>query len=228
MKKENILIVVAHTDDETIGCGGTIVKLVKQGYNVFAMSFTDGVSSREKNLTKKIKERMVSAKKASKILGFKWIKNLNYPDNEMDSVSLLNVTNEIEKIKNQIKPSIVITHNFSDLNIDHRKVAEATLTAFRPQPNEKLKKFLTFETPSSTDYRYMKNLKNFVPNYFINIKYSFKKKILALKAYKKEIKKKPHSRSIDGIKNLAKLRGNQVGLEFVEAFDLIRFIDNEK
>ena len=224
MKSKNILIVVAHSDDETIGCGGTICKHVEDGHKVFAMSFTDGVSSRPVKSKNIKKDRHLSAKKASNFLGFKWIKNLNLPDNQLDRVPLLKIIKEIEKIKNKIKPSIVYTHNFSDLNIDHKIIAEATLTAFRPTPDSKLLELRTFEVPSATDYSQLKNRKNFIPNLFVDVSKFWKKKMNALKIYKSEIKKKPHSRSYDGITNLAKIRGNQSGLKFAEGFEIIRKI----
>jgi len=224
MKSKNILIIVAHTDDETIGCGGTICKHIEDGDKVFAMSFTDGISSRSVKSKKLKKARYLSAKQASKFMGFKWIKNLNFPDNQLDKVPILKIIKEIEKIKDKLKPLIVYTHNFSDLNIDHKLIAEATLTAFRPTPNSKLSELRTFEVPSATDYSQIKNRKNFVPNLFIDISKYWKKKNNTLKIYKSEIKKKTHSRSFEGIKNLAKLRGNQSGLKIAEAFEIIRKI----
>ena len=127
-------------------------------------------------------------------------------------------------IKEKINPHIVLTHNFTDLNVDHRLIAEATLTAFRPEPNQKLEEFITFEVPSATDFRLLKNQKNFLPNYFVNIKDELKFKINAIKAYKNEVKVAPHSRSLDGVKNLSKVRGNQSGLKNAEAFEIIRKI----
>lgn len=224
MNSKIILIIVAHTDDEIIGCGGTICKHIEDGHKVFAMSFTDGISSRSIKSKKLKKARYLSAKKASRFLGFKWIKNLNFPDNQLDKVPILKIIKQIEKIKDKLKPSIVYTHNFSDLNIDHKLIAEATLTAFRPTPDSKLLEFRTFEVPSSTDYSQIKHRKNFVPNLFVDISKFWKKKNNALKIYKSEIKKKPHSRSFEGIKNLAKLRGNQSGLKIAEAFEIIRKI----
>ena len=224
MKNKNILITVAHTDDETLGCGGTICKHVEEGYKVFVISFTDGISSRSLKNNKKIKERHEAAKKVSKYLGFKWIKNLHYPDNQLDKVPLLKIIKEIEKVKNKINPSIVYTHNFNDLNIDHRIIADATLTSFRPLPNSQTTELRTFEVPSATDFGQIKGRKNFLPNLFIDIKKYWNKKSKALEMYKSEIKKKPHSRSLDGIKNLAKIRGNQSGINMAESFEIIRKI----
>ena len=114
-------------------------------------------------------EKLLSIK-ASKILGFKWLAQYNFPDNELDKISLLEIIKKIESHKRKINPHIVLTHNFTDLNVDHRLIAEATLTAFRPEPNQKLEEFITFEVPSATDFRLLKNQKNFLSNYFVNIK----------------------------------------------------------
>lgn len=222
---KKILIIVAHTDDESFGCGGLIKKLSLNKNKVSAISFTNGVGSRSNNKDREIKKRKISSIKASKILGFSWLAQYNYPDNQLDSISLLEIIQVIEKHKKQFKPHVVITHNFSDLNIDHRKVAEATLTAFRPEPNEKLEQLLTFEVPSATDFRILKNKKNFIPNYFVNIDKYFKAKINAIKSYKDEIKPYPHSRSINGVRNLSKIRGNQSGLNCAEAFEIVRKIE---
>ncbi len=224
LTNKRVLIIVAHSDDESFGCGGFIKKLSLNN-NIKAISFTNGVSSRSNQKIREIKEREKSSIDASKILGFTWMEQYNFEDNRLDKASLLEIIKLIEKNKKKFKPHIVLTHNFSDLNIDHRKIAEATLTAFRPEPKEKLEQFLTFEVPSSTDYRVLRNKKNFIPNYFVNIEKFIKTKIKAIKCYKKEIKPYPHSRSINGVINLSKIRGNQSGLKYAEAFEIIRKIE---
>jgi LmbE family N-acetylglucosaminyl deacetylase len=221
---KRVLVIVAHTDDESFGCGGFIKKLSSNN-NVKAISFTNGVGARANKKINALKFRKKASYEASKILGFDWMQQYNYPDNELDKVSLLEIIRVIEIYKKKFKPHIILTHNFSDLNIDHRKIAEAALTAFRPEPKETLELFLTFEVPSATDYRVLRNKKNFMPNYFVNIEKFIDKKIKAIKCYKNEIKKYPHSRSILGIKNLNKLRGNQSGLKYSEAFEIIRKIE---
>ena len=221
---KRVLVVVAHSDDESFGCGGFIKKLSLNN-NIKAISFTNGVGSRPNQKIREIKKREKSSIDASKILGFAWMEQYNFDDNRLDKVSLLEIIKLIEKNKKKFKPHIVLTHNFSDLNIDHRKVAEATLTAFRPEPKEKLEQFLTFEVPSATDYRVLRNKKNFIPNYFVNIEKFIKQKIKAIRCYKKEIKPYPHSRSINGVINLSKIRGNQSGLNYAEAFEIIRKIE---
>lgn len=222
MSSKKILICVAHPDDETIGCGGSIAKHVKNGDKVFCISMTDGVSSRDNFKKSDVKKREISKKKSESILGFKWVKNKMFPDNQLDTVNFLEIVKTIEKAKTKIKPTIIYTHYPDDLNIDHRIVAEATLTAFRPTKNN-FERILAFEIPSSTDYRYYKK-KNFNPNYFNDISKFWIKKKKALLAYKQELKKTPNSRSLKGIETLAKFRGFQNGLKCAEAFMILKQI----
>jgi LmbE family N-acetylglucosaminyl deacetylase len=227
MKNKKILVIAAHPDDETIGCGGAIACHVKNKDKVYCIYMTDGVSARnDKNKGSSIYQRKKNSFFASKILGFQWLLDCcgNFPDNGMDKVKLLDVIKIIEKAKKKINPHIIYTHNPHDLNVDHRIVAEATLTAFRPQARELWEKILAFEIPSSTDYAYFRNKKNFQPNYFLDIKKYWNKKKKALFAYKHEIKKFPNSRSLKGIEILSKFRGIQNGLEQAEGFQILKEI----
>ena len=118
--KKRVLIIVAHTDDETFGCGGLIKKLSLNKNKISAISFTNGVGSRLKSNKEEILKRKKSSLKAANILGFKWLAQYDFPDNQLDKVGLLEIIKKIEKHKKEIQPHIVLTHNFSDLNIDHR------------------------------------------------------------------------------------------------------------
>ena len=227
MKKKNksILVVVAHRDDEILGCGGIMAKLVSENYKVFAISMTNGVSARDKVSKKEILDRHNNSLKASKIIGFNWLDKLsgNFADNAMDDEPLIDIVRLIEKAKKTVNPEIVITHFPDDLNIDHQVVSNATLTAFRPKINQTCKKIIAFEVPSSTDFAIYKK-KIFNPNYFVNIQEFWNKKKLALESYKGEMLKYPNSRSIKGLKILAHYRGNQVGINMAEAFQILRVI----
>ena len=104
-------------------------------------------------------------------------------------------------------------------------MAHAVLTAFRPQPMENCREIRLFEVASSTDFGSPSITKQFSPNLFVDIAEEWEKKVDALNAYKIEMRQYPHSRSIRAIENLARLRGNQVGLEFAESFEIIRQIE---
>lgn len=218
---DKILIVVAHPDDETLSMGGTIRKHVEKGDEVFAISMTDGVGARGK-LATEIRLRRSAAIEASEVLGFKWYKSFCFKDNEMDSYPLLRIIKEIEAVKEQIGPNIIYTHSASDLNVDHQIVSRAVLTAVRPQPKERCKEIRLFEVPSASDYGHYSITGGFFPNLFINIMDTWDSKEKALACYHKEMRSYPHSRSMGGVENLAKIRGNQVGFNYAEAFEVIR------
>tara|TARA_B100001989_G_scaffold223163_1_gene176942 strand:+ start:2962 stop:3642 length:681 start_codon:yes stop_codon:yes gene_type:complete len=225
MNNDVVLVVVAHSDDETIGMGGTIRRHSEKGDEVLIMSMTNGVGSRNFSNQYEIDKRLKASFKASEILGFKWIERYDYPDNEMDTCSTLEIIKHIEKVKNKHKPSLVYFHSESDLNVDHRILSSAVLTAFRPQPGEFCRELRVFEVPSATDYGHESITGRFLPNLFIDISETWGHKLSALKAYSNEIRDYPHSRSLEAIKNLAKIRGNQNGLVMAEAFQIIRKIE---
>ena len=223
---EIVLVVVAHSDDESISMAGTITRHVSRGDTVFVVSMTDGVGARDDADPREINERKNASDTASKILGFKWGDCYDFSDNAMDSYSLLEVIKAVEKAKNKYKPTLVYTHSGADLNLDHRVVANAVLTAFRPQPNEICKELRLFEVASATDYGNSAITGSFSPNLFIDISSVWPTKVLSLNAYIAEMREYPHSRSIQGIKNLANFRGNQVGYDFAEAFEVIRKLED--
>ena len=222
---KSVLVVVAHPDDETFGAGGALAKFYNQGYSVYAISFTNGVGARGSNGNDSITKRVRAAESAANELGFNWVFRGEFPDNALDTVSLLEIVKIIEETKYDVKPSIVITHSPSDLNVDHRIVATAVLTAFRPVPNEIFIEILAMEIPSATDFGHSAFFGNFNPNYFINIESTWEKKLKALEKYQDEVPESPHSRSESGIHALAILRGHQVGIELAEAFQLIRKVE---
>jgi LmbE family N-acetylglucosaminyl deacetylase len=126
----------------------------------------------------------------------------------------------IESFIEKIKPNIIYTHYKDDLNIDHRKTFEAVITATRPIENYSVRKILSFEVLSSTEWAF--NFKKFAPNIYVNIEDTINKKIEALRRYKSEIREYLHPRSVDGIKILAKKRGLEVGMRYAEGFILVR------
>ena len=101
MKK--ILVISAHPDDESLGLGGTLASHAKRGDEVFVLIFTDGESSRNKKQNK-ITERETQSKKACKILGVKKVKFLRYLDQELESISLVELTNKIEDVVKNWSP----------------------------------------------------------------------------------------------------------------------------
>lgn len=218
--KKNILAVVAHADDEAIGCGGTLVKHQQQGDSITIIYMTDGVSSRG-NSSEDIENRRMMTKRAGKYLNAK-LHQFNFPDNEMDQTSLLKIIQSIESVITGTSPDIVYTHHSSDLNVDHRMVHQAVMTAFRPMPNKKTPAIYSFEVNSSTEWNTPNSSNSFTPNFFVDISSQIESKVELLNYYQAEIPDFPHTRSIGSITALATVRGCSVGVSHAEAFMLMR------
>jgi len=221
---DKILFVVAHPDDETIGAGGTIARFAKLGKSIFAISLTNGIGARGWGKNEALRRKEDSLQAAS-LLGFTWVYQGDFPDNSLDTVPFLDIVKIIESIKVEINPEMVFTHSSADLNIDHRIVAAAVLTAFRPTPDSKVSQILSMEIPSATDFGQGGFFGAFDPNYLIEITNTWQDKVGALLCYKHEIYPSPHARSLSGIEALSTLRGHQVGVDRAEAFNIVRKIE---
>ena len=220
---KSVLIIAAHTDDEALGCGGTIARHVAEGDDVYALFTADGVSSRPGAKDADLINRNSAAEKARRILGIRENIYLGLPDNRLDSVPLIEIVQHLETFITKVKPNIIYTHHNGDLNVDHRITHQAVLTACRPTPNSSVESIYAFEVMSSTDWSTSKS-EPFLPNYFIEISDYIEKKNKALSAYQLEMRQKPHSRNIDHINLLALHRGYSVGCGETEAFILVRAI----
>lgn len=223
-KTEKVLVIVAHADDEAIGCGGTLLKHSDNGDEVRIIYMTDGVGARASDPVASI-DRLSAQKQACHQLDVSTFYNHAFPDNGMDQIPLIEVAQVIEPVIKEYKPTIIYTHHGGDLNIDHRIVHQAVLTACRPQPNTSVKKILSFEVNSSTEWASISMSAPFLPNYFVDISRYNKEKQLLLEKYQNEMKPYPHTRSIEAIDYLNKVRGSSIGVESAEAFMLIRLIN---
>jgi len=222
-----ILIIAAHPDDEVLGCGGTIAKHLQNGDEVHVLILAEGVTSRDEvrereSRAGELSQLAQAAQEAGRILGVKSVELYDFPDNRMDSVDLLDVVKVVERAIDKYKPDMVYTHHAGDVNIDHRIVHQAVVTACRPLPGQCVKTLLFFEVPSSTEWQIPGSAPAFLPNYFVDISDCLDKKFQALKAYESEIRSWPHPRSLTAVEHLARWRGSMVGVEAAEGFVLGR------
>lgn len=217
-----VLVVAAHADDETLGCGGTIARHIAEGDLVKVLFMTNGVSSRGSSKLEE-DERSNAAYEAMKSLGVLDYQQFDFPDNKMDSLPLLDIVLPIETVVCSFQPNIVYTHFAEDLNIDHRIVNQAVMTACRPQKGSSVRKILTFEVLSSTEWNSTQKIA-FRPQYIVDVSDYWKKKLDALKAYQNEMREFPHSRSLECIEALAILRGATHGMTKAEGFVVERIL----
>jgi len=223
-----ILVAAAHPDDEILGVGGTLKKHIQNGDEVYCIILGEGVTSRSANREgadlDKLNKLHQDSMKVSKIMGFKEIKFLNLPDNRFDSVDLLDIVKKIEECVEIIKPEIVYTHHYGDLNIDHRKTFEAVMTAARPIGEYSIKEIYTFETLSSTEWNYQNSQNAFKPTVFIEINETLTCKLEAMSCYETELRDYPHPRSLKSIEIAALKWGTVINEKYCEAFELVRKI----
>lgn len=230
-RNKRILVVVAHPDDELLGLGASMNRLITEA-DVYTrvVILGEGVTSRDserdiKARKKELSNHKLNASMAVKVIGYHELKLYDFPDNRFDSVQLLDIIKVIENEKNLFKPDVIFTHHGGDLNIDHQRTFEAVITATRPLQNEVVESIFTFETPSGTEWRSITDPRHFLPNFFISFsEYNLKSKTDAMNCYDYEKRIYPHPRSIESLKIQAKRWGVSIGCPLAEAFCLVRSI----
>lgn len=222
----SVLIVAAHADDEALGCGGSIAALTASGVTVHVAFMTDGVGARRDGTADAAASgaRQAAARRANALLGSQIVHQGDLPDNQLDTVPLLQVVKSVETLLAQFKPDAVLTHHAGDLNVDHRCVHRAVVTACRPQPGSCVRALAFFEVPSSTEWQPPGSAPAFSPNWFCDISGTLARKMAALEAYGLEMRSWPHARSPQAVEHLARWRGASVGLPAAEAYMLGRWI----
>jgi LmbE family N-acetylglucosaminyl deacetylase len=229
---KQILVVVAHPDDELLGLGATMHKLInEQNCKVRVIILGEGVTSRSDERDpeywkEELKIHRQNIEQARKAIGYESVGIYDFPDNRFDTVALLDIIKVIEKEKETFQPEIIFTHHGGDVNIDHQRTFEAVVTATRPMEKEKVHAVITFETPSGTEWIASSDPRIFTPNVFIEVSVeNLNAKIKGMESYEFEKRVYPHPRSPEALKILAQLRGITVGKIYAEAFNLIRSIN---
>ncbi len=227
--KNKVIVIVAHPDDEILGCGGTIARHIQDGDEVHVLIMAEGVTSRDQQRDRSSKLTELSglakaAYTANKILCTTSLMLKDLPDNRMDSLDRLEIIKIIEEFIQGHSPNIVYTHHSGDVNIDHRRIHEAVVTACRPIPGQKVSTLLFFEIASSTEWQPPVSAAAFSPNWFVDISETLDLKLKALRAYQSEMRPWPHARSVEALESLAKWRGATIGVCAAEAFILGRNI----
>ncbi|MEX1189848.1 MAG: PIG-L family deacetylase [Bacteroidia bacterium] len=230
---KRILLVVAHPDDELLGCGATMNKLITEfACKIRVIILGEGITSRSnardtEKWENELKTHRSNIEQAAKAIGFDSVGIYQFADNRFDSVDLLDLVKVIEKEKEEFGPSIIFTHHGGDTNVDHRKTFEACVTAIRPMEHEKVQTLICFETPSSTEWQAFNYPNPFLPNFFVGVSdENVEAKIKGMESYEFEKRAFPHPRSPMALKIQAQRWGVATGQNFAEAFMLIRTIIN--
>lgn len=218
----NILFVVAHPDDEVLGAGATIHKLVKEGHKVAVATLANHAAARA-NLSDTLS---ADQEKAFSIMGIHKAYGADFPNIQMNTVPHLKLVQFIESCIEDWKADSIYTHHPSDTNNDHVMTSYAAQAASRLFQRREgfpaLKQFIYMEVPSSTEWSFDSSANRFAPNMFVEIgKDGVEVKLKALDAYTGVMRPYPHPRSTEAIEGLAAYRGVQAGCYYAEAFECV-------
>ena len=221
---KNVIVISAHPDDETLGVGGTILKHVTSGDNVYWLIVTN-VLENQGFSKERVESRQLEISRVETMFGFKETFSLNYPTMTLSSSSLINLVPDISSIFSVVQPEIIYTLNRSDAHSDHRVIFDAVMACTKSFRYPFIKQILMYECISETEFAPALAEKAFLPNYFVDITDFLDKKNEIMKVFESEIAEHPFPRSLENIKALAHFRGASVGVKYAEAFQLLKYID---
>lgn len=219
-----VLIVVAHPDDEVLGCGGTASLLANRGYDVRACVLSSGVNARSQRPTDQ--GLLDDIHSARRILGLKEPILGDFPNIKLNAVPHIELVQFIEDAIRQTEADVVFTHHPGDLNVDHEctsRACQAACRLFQRKNGVRRLRSLHFvEILSSTDWAFEGASLRFNANTYVEIGEEYlSRKIEALKAYRRVMRDYPHPRSEEVLRGLAAYRGGQAGVRFAEAFQSV-------
>lgn len=209
------LILVAHADDETLGAGGAIQKLLKRGWIVKVVALSDGIL----DVRGTIEDNRPGFKDACEFLGVHQFELLGFKDQKFDEVPIADLANSVASLK--LSPDLIITHVATDLNRDHQLTCEVAKIVGRPK--FKPVSILGSEIPNTSFW----NGQVFPANFYIDITLEIDRKIEAFSKYSNELQEYPHPWSKKGLKLLAEYHGMQSGFQYAEAFSVIRAYEGQ-
>lgn len=221
---KNVIVISAHPDDEIIGAGGTLLKHAANGDKLFWLIVTNVFE--ENGFSKeRVDSRQKEIDEVAGKLGITRVYKLDYPTMSLSTRTLLEMIPRISDIFSTVKPEIIYCLNRSDAHSDHRVTFDAVMACTKSFRYPSIKKVLMYECISETEFAPALPEKAFIPNYFVDISEFFDRKIEIMSIYKSELAEHPFPRSIKNLEALATFRGASAGVDYAEAFQLIKYID---
>ena len=215
-----ILVISPHPDDETLGCGGTILKHKDLGDKIYWLIITniDVRNGWKKDI---VEERQKETETIAGMYDFEKTFKLDYPAAKLDVIPIQEIIESISKVIFEIKPEVIYLPNRSDVHTDHQITFKAAYSCTKNFRYPFIRKILMYETLSETEFAPTLPENTFIPNVFVDITKYFEKKLEIYKIYKSELMKKPLPRSSEVIESIAKYRGSRIGKKYAESFQLI-------
>ena len=211
MKK--VCVIAVHPDDETLGCGGTILKHLKNGDEVHCVFVTDGDESQG-----------VLIDRLAKHYGFTSVTRLGMPELKLADLSLNELVPALAGVMKKIAPNVLYIPNRSDAHSDHRAVFEALIACTKAFRFPSIEQILMCEVISETDFNLGLPEQVFNPNYFVDITDEWEGKTQALEICKDQMLPYPFTRNESTMEALNRYRGSLINVEYAEAFMALKTI----
>lgn len=220
---KNILVIAPHPDDETLGCGGTLLRHFAEGDTVHWLI---GTTIKEENgfSTERVKSRQKEIKKVSNMYGFAGYKQLDFNTTELDQIPRNNLVQKISEYVNQIKPNTIYLPYRNDAHSDHAQIFDASVACTKSFRYPFVRKVCVYETLSETEFGMRTDNSGFKPNMWVDISNYLERKIEIMKIFESELGNHPFPRSVENIIGLAKLRGSTANTDAAECFVILKEI----
>jgi len=212
-----VLVIAPHPDDETLGCGGTLLKHINDGDSVNWLIMTSMQNSDEYDEDQKQKQ-ISTIDSVAKAYPFNKFHQAQFQTSLLDSFPKIELIKEISSFIKRLEPSILYLPHPHDIHSDHEAVFSAAISCSKSFRYPYIKKVRVYETLSETDFSLSLNNNGFNPNLFIDISDYLERKVEIMKLFEGEIKDHPFPRSERSINSLASLRGAVAGCEYAESF----------
>lgn len=220
---ETVLVLAPHPDDEILGCGGVIARLVDSGKAVDVAIVTRGMAPAYP--VEQVEQVVAEAKASHALLGVRHSYFLDLPAAALDQVPRAELNAAVRQVILDVQPDTIFVPFVGDIHVDHQLVFSAAMVASRPAGGFRPCRILAYETVSETNWDAPFLTPSFVPNIFISIDGYLEKKIAAFEKVASQVKEFPNERSSRALIALAELRGATVHVPAAEAFVLVREID---
>jgi LmbE family N-acetylglucosaminyl deacetylase len=213
------MFISVHPDDETFGCGGSILKHKANGDNIVWLNLTNIFADHPYGFSEQqINDRNLLIDKVKAEYKFDEFINLSFPTIMLDTIVFGKLVQAIDQVICINEPQVIYMPNRSDVHSDHKIAFEAIYACTKNFRKPFINQLLMYETLSETEFAPALADNAFVPNYYTDISDYFDRKIEILKLYETEIMPDPLPRSIHAVTGLAAYRGSRIGVKYAEAF----------
>lgn len=224
--KQKVLVVALHPDDETLGCGGTLLKHKAEGDEIHWMICTE-IKEVDGFTSERVQERNTEIETVANLYQFDDVHRLGFSTMQVDQYTVSELVSKVSAVINKIQPTVLYLPFKSDVHSDHRVMFEAVYSCTKCFRYPFIKKIYMMEALSETDFALSTKEDSFVPNVFVDITVFFAKKLEIMQVFESEIGEHPFPRSLRNLEALATLRGATAGCEYAESFMLLKEIQKQ-